>query len=705
MRTDTDDGLTRAVRLTLAAAGILLAICLPSIVTASEPPDSSSDYFESKVRPVLAEHCYTCHSAKAKKLKGGLLLDSLEGLRKGGETGPAVIPGKPEESLLIKAVRYDEEETKMPPKGKLPPASIDVLEQWVRTGAVVPASLTAAPHGGPSPKPARLDMATARRHWAYQPITHHQPPTVKDTNWATSPIDPFVLAKLEDRGLTPSPPAEPRTLLRRTYFDLIGLSPTAEEIDAFNRDHSQEAFARVVDRLLASPRYGERWGRHWLDVARYADTKDGVLMYGDDRIRPYAYTYRDYVIRAFNEDTPFDRFIQEQLAADVVAPKAEPWRLAAMGFLTLGRMFDNNIHDQIDDRIDTVTRGFLGLTVACARCHDHKYDAIGTADYYSLYGVFASSEAPLELPLIETAAWSPGRAEVEKQSTAKRNELRQILDGQYATLSEAACQRVGDYLTRAALSDPDPLETAIFFLSLAPEDLRPQIVARWRRWLSQHATPTDPVFGPWHDLMKLPDTDFPAEASTVLGQWSTRPAGTEPGQVNPLAIAALNHASLKTKADVPRVYGSLIRRVYDESKHVKTTVNSADLTEAGRATRQILEIVTSRDSPAYFPKSQTWAYMSRAEKDAFGAKQVELDKMAVKAADQAAPGPWCWPTPSNPTSHASSFGATRPNRESTSRASFCAFSPVIRPCHSPMGAAGWTSPAPSPPLTTRSPAG
>ena len=261
--------------------------------------------------------------------------------------------------------------------------------------------------------------------------------------------------------------------MRRAYYDLIGLPPSAEEIEAFEHDTSRDAFARVVDRLLASPRYGERWGRHWLDVARYADTKDGVLMYGDDRIRPYAYTYRDYVIRAFNDDTPFDRFIHEQLAADVVAPKDEPWRLAAMGFLTLGRMFDSNIHDQIDDRIDTVTRGLLGLTVACARCHDHKYDAIPTADYYALYGVFASSEAPLELPLTRRPETVPGCAEFEKQAAAKRAELRKFLDSQYTMLLETARQRAGDYLMRAAMTEPDPLETAIFFFSLAPEDLRP----------------------------------------------------------------------------------------------------------------------------------------------------------------------------------------------------------------------------------------
>ena len=310
-----------------------------------------------------------------------------------------------------------------------------------------------------------------------------------------------------------------------------------------------------------------------------------------------------------------------------------------MGFLTLGRAFDNNIHDQIDDRIDTVCRGLLGLTVACARCHDHKYDAISAADYYSLYGVFASTEAPMELPFIERPEKLPGLAEFEKQTAAKRAELRRFLDSQYVALSETARQRVGDYLTRAALSEPDPLETAIFFMSLAPEDLRPQIVARWRRYLKRRATDLDPVFGPWNGLMKLSESDFPAEASTVLAYWSTRPVGTSPGRVNPLVTAALASASLKTRADVPRVYGELIRRIYEESKKQESKEPAPPIAKTAdeRAIRQILDIITSHDSPAYFTESQTFAYMSRSEKDAFGGKQVELDRMVVKAGDKAVP--------------------------------------------------------------------
>ena len=264
----------------------------------------------------------------------------------------------------------------------------------------------------------------------------------------------------------------------------------------------------MVDRLLGSPAYGERWGRHWLDVARYADTKDLVLLYGSARIRPYAYTYRDYVIRALNLDTPYDRFAQEQLAADRIDPPVAPWRLAALGFLNLGRLFDNNLPDVYDDQIDTTTRGFLGLTVSCARCHDHKYDAIPQKDYYSLYGVFASSERPWDLPLITDPTKIPGGPEFERELSTKRRELLDHVEAQRRLLASTARKRVGDYLMKVATEKPDPLETVVFFLSLSPEDLRPQFIARWRHNLEREAMPQDPVLGLWHDLLELKDNEF-----------------------------------------------------------------------------------------------------------------------------------------------------------------------------------------------------
>jgi hypothetical protein len=602
------------------------ALLMTASVRAQEAVSpAQAEFFEKKVRPVLAQHCYKCHSAQAKSVKGGLFLDTRDGLRKGGDSGPAIVPGKPDASLLVKAVRYTDDALQMPPKGKLPAAVVAELEHWVAMGAPDPRVVSAA---------AKTTQAV-RNHWAFHPIKNPPLPRVKHAAWPRTAMDHFILAKLEDHGLLPSPPADKRTLIRRASYDLIGLPPTPEEVDEFLADTAPDAFARVVERLLASPHYGERWGRHWLDVARYADTKDGVLMYGDDRVRPYAYTYRDYVIRALNEDLPFDRFIHEQLAADRIEPKVEPWRLAALGFLTLGRMFDNNFHDIVDDKIDTVSRGLLGLTVACARCHDHKYDPIPTADYYALYGVFASSEAPLELPLIEALGRNPAYAEFEKRAAPPRQELQKFLDSQYTMLLETARQRVGDYLVHAATTKPDPLETAIFFLSLAPTDLRPQMVARWRRFLAQNAQPHDPVFGPWYDLMQLADTQFAAHARQIVESWRSRPTGVGPGQLNPLVRAALDRAKLVSKVDVARTYGDLLRGVYEASKKAPPVGVSAGATAEsvadGPAREQLLALVTGPDSPAHFPKSRTRDYMSRSEKDSFGSKIGALDRLTVQS--------------------------------------------------------------------------
>jgi hypothetical protein len=599
--------------LVVAAAGMIMPL---------GTGESDVDFFEKKIRPVLVENCYRCHSASATSLKGGLRLDSRVGMRKGGATGPAVVPGKPTESLLLKALNYTDDTLQMPPKKKLPAAVIADFETWILHGA-------ADPRDTPLPSQGD-DLKAARQHWAFHPIRLPEVPNVAHPEWAISPVDCFILHQLEARGLSPSSQSDRRTLLRRVSYDLVGLPPTAEEADAFEKDDAPDAFARVVDRLLASPHYGERWGRHWLDVARYADTKDGVLMFGDDRIRPYAYTYRDYVIRAFNEDVPFDRFVHEQLAADLIEPKVEPWRLAAMGFLTLGRMFDNNIHDIIDDRIDTVTRGFLGLTVGCARCHDHKYDPIPTRDYYSLYGVFASCEAPLELPLLGRPEDFPGHEAFEKKAGPRRKELQQFIDNQYAMLLETARQRVGDYLVHVATTPPDPLETAIFFLSLAPTDLRPQITHRWRGLLADRAVPDDPVFGPWHNLMQLPEASLATGAAGVLTRWRSRPVGIERGKLNPLVLTALEKAALSSRAAVARAYGNLLHDIYEQSKHPPSSARPGPAMEA-RARVQLLDLVVSRSSPAFFTRGQTYYYLSRSEKDGFNTKRIELDRIAVQS--------------------------------------------------------------------------
>jgi hypothetical protein len=338
------------------------------------------EFFETHIRPVLVERCYECHSGTAKVLQGGLRLDSFDGLRKGGDSGTAIVPYKPDDSLLISALRY--ESLEMPPSGKLPDKVIDDFIKWISLGAPDPPTDAAAEKADAAGQPT-----DPYRHWAYQLPQRPNPPKVLDRIWARSEIDRFILAKLEKVGVTPSPQAPPRALLRRVYYDLIGLPPTAKELAEFEADPSDARYEATVDWLLSVPQYGERWARHWLDIARYADTKG--YLFEEDRNYKHAYKYRDWVISSFATDRPYDEFIVAQLAADQID---DPASVPAMGFLTLGRRFLNNRHDIINDRIDVVTRGLMGLTVACARCHDHKYDPISAADYYALYGVFASSE-------------------------------------------------------------------------------------------------------------------------------------------------------------------------------------------------------------------------------------------------------------------------------------------------------------------------
>ncbi len=393
---------------------------------AAEPSPAQLQFFENRIRPVLVENCYKCHSQQAEKVRGSLLLDSREGLLKGGENGPAIVPGDPEKSLLIKAVRYTDPDLQMPPKDqKLPDNAIADLEGWVKMGAPDPRVASVAW------KPAK---DSPKKHWAWQPLTKPSVPQVKDDSWCKTPADNFILARLEEKDLKPNPPADKRTLIRRATFDLIGLPPSPAEIEDFVNDDSPEAFAKVVDRLLASPHYGERWGRHWLDVARYSDTKGQVRRQREDPNYPYAWTYRDYVIRSFNDDKPYNLFVIEQLAADKLpATIRNPTNLCALGFLTVGERFLGMQNDIINDRIDVVTKGFLGLTVTCARCHDHKFDPIPTKDYYSLRGVFLSCAEPQIEPVVQKNVGGPDYADYYKKRMDLERE-KEELDAKFREL-------------------------------------------------------------------------------------------------------------------------------------------------------------------------------------------------------------------------------------------------------------------------------
>ena len=355
------------------------------------PPDPAA-FFEKNVRPVLAERCWGCHGPE--KQKGGLRLDSRAAIVTGGEQGPAIVPGKPDESLLVTALRHDGQ-LRMPPKNKLPEAEIAALTEWVKMGAPWPAAQVAPT--APAKVVDRTFTAEEKAFWAFQSVRRVPLPRVKTADWCRNPIDAFVLAKLEAAGLRPAPDAEKLTLLRRLTLDLTGLPPTVEEVEGFLKDGSPDAYPKLVERLLASPAYGEKWGRRWLDVARYADSNgmDENLSHGN------AWRYRDWVIKSFNADKPYDEFVREQLAGDLIPGGTDPERadrLTATGFLVVGPKMlaeDDPVKmrmDIIDEQLDTAGQAFLGLTLGCARCHDHKFDPITTADYYGLAGLFYSTK-------------------------------------------------------------------------------------------------------------------------------------------------------------------------------------------------------------------------------------------------------------------------------------------------------------------------
>jgi mono/diheme cytochrome c family protein len=550
----------RAAPLFLAA---ITGVAAPAFAAVTaEPTPEQTAFFESKIRPILADNCYKCHSLENGKSKGGLTLDTRDGVLKGGEVGPVVVPGNPAASPLIKAVKYEDKDLQMPPSkegGKLKDEQIAALTEWVKMGAPDPRKEV------PKTKLTGL-TAQARKHWSYQPVTKPEVPAIKNRVWCRTPVDGFILSKIEAKGMVPSPDASKETLLRRATYDLTGLPPTPQEVTDFLSDESAQAFSKVIERLLASPAYGERWGRYWLDTARYADTIGGMGNNGRMDYRfPYAWTYRDYVIKAYNDDQPYDQFIVEQLAADKLPDiKPDDPRLAALGFITVGERF-NNVNDVINDRIDTVTKGFLGMTVSCARCHDHKFDPIPTKDYYALHGVFSSITEPAAKPVIGMPALDQLTDFHGKLDTLEQD----IRDGYYKALADETAKFRSNptgYLlaAQARKGNASASEMKAAMDMMKERKLDPELVQD----VSRNVRSNDPVFAPFRALMNIGPAEFAAKAPAIIAEYAgtAAPAPSDDkkerrkapkASVNPLVLAALKDAKPQSLDDVAAIYDKL----------------------------------------------------------------------------------------------------------------------------------------------------
>ncbi len=494
---------------------------------ATKPDAAGIEFFEKSVRPILVKHCYECHAGEEKN--GGLLVDSREGLLTGGDSGPAILPGNLEKSRLIEAVRYKNSDLQMPPQNRLSTAEIATLENWVARGAPDPRVATAVV--APTHGPMGMSIEDGRQFWSFRPIGSPSVPKVKNAAWVRTPIDAFVLAKLEGSGLDPAPPADPRTLVRRVTFDLTGLPPTSAEVQDFVE---HDVYSSLIERLLNSPRYGERWGRHWLDVARYADSNglDENLAFGN------AWRYRDYVINAFNQDKPFDRFLVEQIAGDLL-PGANQETRTATGYLVLGAKVlaepdrEKLEMDTIDEQLDAIGKTFLGMTFGCVRCHDHKFDPLKQTDYYALAAIFKSTTTFGKSAQGAIKHWHEDvfakQEELEKlkEIDAKISEKKKAASSYKSTattkIRNDARAKAALYLKAAAEFEPSMPLTQVEEIA-KPLGLHPHILHHCRLHLEYHRD--DPFFGRWHELAAAGEVDgiekhYNAQFTEAEAAWAT----------------------------------------------------------------------------------------------------------------------------------------------------------------------------------------
>ncbi len=541
-----------------------LAVVIAAHTIAAAPQVSEAegyDFFEKKIRPVLVAECYKCHSADSEKIKGGLLLDTRYGMQQGSDSGKILSArkgsdGKPAKSLLIQTLRHETSDPAqaMPlDKDKLSNEIIADFEKWIKMGA-------------PDPRLGRSrkkgEVKKNEDHWAFKSVANPPVPTPADArHFVQTPVDAFILAKLQEKKLEPAPKADKRDLIRRATYDLTGLPPTPEEVDAFLADQSPKAFEKVVDRLIASPHYGERWGRHWLDIARYADS--GGERTGFKGLYVNAWTYRDYVINAMNKDVPYDQFIIQQLAADrLPGVEKDKSTLAALAFLNVGKRFKNK-EDFLDDQIDVVTRGFMGITVICARCHDHKFDPIPTDDYYSLHGVFANSTAPAQAPVIEDPEKNPHYKDFLAELAKIDKEVEVYHREEAARLLAGMLEKFGGYLleSRLAANARKGAKGEKFRTEVKGKGLEPDLALLCADWLKNFEGKKHPLLEPWFQFAKLPEDKFAEQAPDVAMSLAA-----DASAADPLIMKAFEGKPPGSIKDVADVYSQVFVELWKEMK-------------------------------------------------------------------------------------------------------------------------------------------
>ncbi len=571
---------------------LVLLTGAPVAARAAFPPDQI-EFFEKQIRPLLAERCFDCHGGH--RHESGLRLDTHAGVLRGTDYGKVVEPGNPGASKLIKAVRREPGAEPMPKKGeKLSDGEIALLEKWIAMGVPWPEEKTAKSEHAHGP--------SAEAHWAFQKV-------VKP---AAANLDELVEAKLKAAGLNFAPAADDATLVRRLHLTLTGLPPTYDQAQAFINDKTPDKVARLVDKLLASPHYGERWARYWLDVARYSDT-EGYQVAGRDIRYPYAYTYRDWVVRALNEDMPYDKFLTYQLAADRVEPPVDgkgSLNLAALGYLTLGDTFIGNRDLQTDDRIDVVTRGMLGLTVSCARCHDHKYDPIPTKDYYALYSIFNSSEIPEELPVIGSSpdkaasdAYAAAVAKVEEKRMAFHREV-------HAEIRKP--ENLQSYLAFARDAVRHGWQGEEFRGKAGQAKVRDKVVTEWIKFLQKHKD--HPVLLAWTQLADVEDKDFASKAQPVKDALTAADSKLHPTVRNELAA----RGAPKTPAELVKLYVDVFHGALADPNN-----NNADWD-------QVRALLSTPESPLSKPVEQVDAFFTRKDLDRTVSIRNEMKKLEVE---------------------------------------------------------------------------